>query len=83
MTYQIQLFGPLADALRTRVVQLDLPPGTPASVAQLLQQLAWLHPAQQPMIRSARLAVNCTFAAPDQRLQPTDELALIGMVSGG
>jgi molybdopterin converting factor small subunit len=83
MTVTIQLFGPLADLLRTRALQVELPAGAPPSVALVLQQLAWLHPAARDQILSARLAVNCTFAAADQVVRPQDELALIGMVSGG
>lgn len=83
MTVTIQLFGPLADLLGARAVPVELPAGAPASVAVVQQQLAWLHPSARDQIASARLAVNCTFAPADQTIGPHDELALIGMVSGG
>ena len=40
-------------------------------------------PALRPFLANARFAVNHEFAAPEQQLRETDEIALIGMVSGG
>jgi molybdopterin converting factor small subunit len=35
------------------------------------------------MVKAGRLAVNHAFAGDAQRVRPSDEIALIAMVSGG
>jgi len=62
-------------------VELDLPP--PATCHALRERLAAAFPALRPHLSSARFAINSRFAAPDQPINPADEIALIGLVSGG
>lgn len=83
MSLRIQLFGPLADAARSREIHVDAPAAGALSAAQVVEQIGQLEPRLRPMLASARLAVNCGFVAPEHAVRESDELALIGMVSGG
>ena len=81
MKVRILLFGPESAALSRDHVEIDLP--APATCRSLREHLAAAFPALRPHLTSARLAINSRFAAPDQPITPTDEIALIGLVSGG
>lgn len=81
MSLNIQLFGPLADTAQARTIRIDSP--TPLNAAQVMEEIARVRPQLRPMLGSARLAVNCAFVGPDHVVLASDELALIGMVSGG
>lgn len=81
MRVQVKLFGPLADVAQTRLVALDV--GAQPEVQQVLQALATHLPGLANHLTHCRLAVNNAFAAPSQVVHEQDELALIGMVSGG
>jgi molybdopterin converting factor small subunit len=80
MKVRVLLFGPEAAATGRGSVELDLP--EPATCAALQERLSAL-PSLAASLPSARLAVNHEFADPDQILGPHDEIALIGLVSGG
>ena len=41
------------------------------------------HAALRPLLKTARFAVNSEFVASDHPVRAGDEVALIGMVSGG
>lgn len=81
MTVQILLFASLKDALSASQLELDVPEG--ARVQDVLQQLGELHPKIAPYLPHVRVARNLDYAAPDDQVQPGDELALIPPVSGG
>jgi len=81
VTVQVKLFGPLADVAQTRLVALDV--GARPEAQQVLQALATQLPALASQLTHCRLAVNNAFATPSQVVTEQDELALIGMVSGG
>lgn len=83
MKLNVQLFGPLADAAGRQVVQLEVPAGRGLDAGGVLRGLAEACPELRPMLGASRLAVNCAFAAPEDPVRESDELALIGMVSGG
>ena len=81
MTVRVLLFGPqaaLAGASAVDVTVADAP--TPTG---LLAALSTQHPSLADSLGASRLAVNHEFADPASAIQPGDEVALIGMVSGG
>lgn len=80
MHVRVLLFGGEALAAGSDAVTVSVDSPTCASVREAL---ATAHPALRPQLGSARFAVNSEFAAPDQPIQPGDEVALIGLVSGG
>ncbi len=82
MRVTVRLFGFEADALGQRTVTIEVP-DQELTCGRLAQGLAEAEPklAQRP--GSCRLAVNHEFAVDDRRIGPDDEVALIGMVSGG
>lgn len=75
------LFGGAADRAGARMirVQVDDRPRCDA----VLAAIGGAVPSLAPLIPTARLAVNQEFTAADRRIEPTDEVALIAMVSGG
>ncbi len=83
MEVTILLFGPAAMAFGNDRAAVTAHNGTTSS--ELLTSLASAHPPLRPFLAPgvARIAINRTFAAPDQIVQHGDELALIAMVSGG
>jgi molybdopterin converting factor small subunit len=82
MTLKVLLFGPQAIMVSNRDVTLELPGGE-ATVEQILSALSEAAPAIADSLSTSRLAVNHEFAAPEQNVTVGDEVALIGMVSGG
>lgn len=82
MTVTVLLFGPQATlaGVRELAVRVDDEPATADAVLAALRDA---EPRLGPSLAASRLAVNHAFVAPDQTIAPTDEVALIGMVSGG
>jgi molybdopterin converting factor small subunit len=87
MVIRILLFGPEAAALQREEVMVTLPGG--ASWGDLRSQLGSEFPALAPGLAAARFAVNGEFVpdgpgnAGSVPLREGDEIALIGLVSGG
>jgi molybdopterin converting factor small subunit len=79
-TVTVQLFASYADLLGAPTVELPLTPGT--TVKDLLQRLRSF-PGASSLPPAPRVAVNRTFAASDQLIEPSDEIALIPPVAGG
>jgi len=82
MTYQVLLFGAEAMAAGTKTVDIanDEPALTTADLKGLLIDSV---PAIAGTVPSCRIAVNQIFVSDDHKIVSTDEIALIGMVSGG
>lgn len=78
----VKLFGPQARAVGASQVVLDCQDESPTCAA-ILSQLAAAEPRLGNTLTSSRLAINFEFADLDQVIAPNDEVALIGMVSGG
>jgi molybdopterin converting factor small subunit len=78
---RILLFGPESAALSRSHVELEIP--SPATCHSLREHLGTAFPALGPSLAAARLAINGRFAGPDHPITPADEIALIGLVSGG
>lgn len=81
MEVRVLLFGPEAAVAGCTGVNIHVE-GT-CTCATLKQELERTLPALKDRLACARLAVNSEFAAPEQMIGPGDEVALIGMVSGG
>ncbi len=81
MTVHVLLFGPERTAAGASSVDVVLDGAR--TCAALRQRLAAQTPALAPSLRSARFAVNSRFAEDSSEIAPGDEVALIGMVSGG
>jgi molybdopterin converting factor small subunit len=83
----ILLFGPARDAAggadRVSVRPSAAAPSGKATVEDVLSALSAQHAALAPVVAAGRLAVNGAFAAHGQVVVPSDELALIALVSGG
>lgn len=77
----IRLFGPQAQLAATHELALELP--SAPTCGDLRRRLAEAVPALAPSLASSRLAVNHAFADDDTPVAASDEVALIGMVSGG
>jgi molybdopterin converting factor small subunit len=80
MRIRVMLFGPEAAAAGCDGVEVDV---SDATCAGVLVALTEQHPALRGSIGSARLAVNRELSPPRRAISAEDELALIGLVSGG
>lgn len=81
MIVAVKLFGPQAQLAGTREARVELA-GVP-TVAQVRAALAQVAPALVPSLATSRMAVNHAFVSDSDTISATDEVALIGMVSGG
>ena len=85
MHFRILLFGPQSVIVGSDSVDVVLPDptGGPPTPAVLREVLAESHPGLAASLPASRFAVNHRFAADDESLDADDEIALIGMISGG
>ena len=82
MTIHVLLFGPMAQAAGAN--QIAVPIDTNAiSCADLRQRILQTTPALDRLLPACRFAVNQQFVDDAHLATPADEVALIGMVSGG
>jgi molybdopterin converting factor small subunit len=79
-TVTVQLFASYADLLGASTIELPLAPGS--TVDDLLQRIRLL-PGASSLPPTPRVAVNRAFASASQRIEPSDEIALIPPVAGG
>jgi molybdopterin converting factor small subunit len=79
--FQIRLFAAAKQTLQSESVIVHLAP--PHTLNRLQLQLACEFPAIATLVHQSRFAVNATYAAPEDLIQPSDEVALIPPVSGG
>ncbi len=77
----IKLFGPQAKLAGTRELRVTV--AKPVTVAAVLHAIATDCPPLAASAQASRLAVNQRFAGSDEAVAAGDELALIGMISGG
>lgn len=82
MTLAVHLFNAEARLVGRSVVNVDLAAVRPTCAA-LRMALVQAEPKLEPALARCRIAVNCAFATDEQLLRDGDEVALIGMVSGG
>ncbi len=81
MRVTVLLFGQEREAAGSGKAMLELLDDARCSVVR--RALARAIPALEPFMAQARFAVNGEFVADDHQLKESDEVALIGMVSGG
>lgn len=82
MRVTVLLFGPQAQRAGRREISVELP-GESTTCAQLRRALASAAPELGPTLPQSWLAVNHEYAGDDHPVTERDEVALIGMVSGG
>lgn len=82
MQINVLLFGPQAQLAGKRELRVHLQE-EPVTAGAVIEAIRTLEPQLEPSLRTSRLAVNHEFAANEQSVAPGDEVALIGMVSGG
>jgi molybdopterin converting factor subunit 1 len=81
MQARVLLFAALREKAGAREVLVEVPAG--ATVAELRDAVAALHPSLAPLLRNVAAAVNEEYAAADHSLREGDTVALIPPVSGG
>lgn len=81
MRVRVLLFGVLKDIFQRSDDSLELRSG--ATVSDLLEHYRGLAPESAGIFHSLALAVNQEYAAPAQRLEEGDEVAILPPVSGG
>ncbi|MFA9478753.1 MoaD/ThiS family protein [Phycisphaerales bacterium AB-hyl4] len=82
MQVTVKLFGPQAKLVGREAVTLTLDGVEPTCLA-LREALAEAEPTLAASLPSSRFAVNHEYVAEGHRIRRDDELALIGMISGG
>jgi len=80
--WNIQLFAGLAERFGKAAVTLDLEENT-LRVKALKQALIAHYPDHEPLITASFVAANQSYAADDDNVKCSDELALLPPVSGG
>jgi len=82
MELNIRLFATLKDRAGSDRIRVTLA-AEPATAAAVLAAVGETYPALAPALRSALIAVNRAFAAPETVVNAGDEVALFPPVSGG
>ena len=77
----VRLFGPQARLAGAEKCAVTVP--VPVTAADVLAGLGEAYPALRPSLAASRLAVNHEYVAGSFSVRPDDEVALIGLVSGG
>jgi molybdopterin converting factor small subunit len=81
MKIDVRLFGAEAAAAGASSITVAIESGD--SCAALRERISAKHPALGPLLKTARFAINSEFVSLDHLVHAGDEVALIGMVSGG
>ena len=82
MLIDVLLFGPQAELAQTQRVSVQID-SLEVTVAAVMAELVSAVPALAVSLESSRLAVNHAYACAHETIESEDEVALIGMVSGG
>ncbi|RMH31633.1 MAG: MoaD/ThiS family protein [Planctomycetota bacterium] len=82
MRVEVLLFGPLADAAGRDSLSVNTD-ATQPTARDVLDALTQAQPAMRSMLTACRLAVNHAFADDATLIRAGDEVAVIGLVSGG
>lgn len=77
----VRLFALIREKVGREAIALEIPAGL--TVGELPARLREAEPAVAPYLEASRVAVNLTFARPEQVLAPGDDVALIPPVGGG
>ncbi|MEL6895274.1 MAG: MoaD/ThiS family protein [Planctomycetota bacterium] len=79
---EVKVFGPQAESIGEQVMEISVPQ-LPVSSEDVLAAIPNHYPRLSDSMRVSRLAINHAFARPGQMIRAEDEVALIGMISGG
>ena len=82
MTVIIKLFGPLSRAAGRGELAIAVGHARP-TCGEIRARLAADEPLLAGMLPACRFAINHAFAADDREIAEGDEVALIGLTSGG
>ncbi len=82
MSITVLLFGPQATLAGARSVEVVVDGASPTA-REVLAAIGEAAPELVGSLAASRLAINHEFAPGDRIVSPGDEVALIGMVSGG
>jgi molybdopterin converting factor small subunit len=82
VTITIKLFGPLSRTAGRAELAVDCPANHPTCAA-VRQSLAAAEPRLADLLPACRFAVNHSFVSEDHQIAAGDEVALIGLTSGG
>jgi molybdopterin synthase catalytic subunit len=80
--FTVLVFGPVAQTAGERELRVSVRSARP-SCAELRAAVTQQYPALASVLPACRFAVNDAFASESQIVQPSDDIALIGLVSGG
>lgn len=78
----VLLFGPQAELAGTRTLRIEAD-GDPPTAREVMALIAAAAPSLAGGLSTSRLAINHEFAADGDPVSGSDEVALVGMVSGG
>lgn len=78
----VLLFGPQAHSVGTDRLDFD-DLQFPITAGELMTKIATVYPALAGSLGVSRIAINHEFAAGDSTIDFGDEVALIGLISGG
>ncbi len=81
MTIVVRLFGPQAVLVGARTLAVEV--AGQITTRELLTRLAEIDERLAPSLPYSRIAVNCEFVGAEAQITDHDEVALIGMLSGG
>ena len=82
MQIQVLLFGPHAEAIGRDKLALTFDQSQ-VDCQTLLAKLIETCPAHATLFQHGRLAINCAYAKPTDLIRNGDEVAFVGMISGG
>jgi molybdopterin converting factor small subunit len=80
MTVRVKLFGAEARAAGQREISVAI---SGNSCSELREKIGQQLPQLRELLSKCRFAVNHEFVNLEHQLRESDEIALIGMVSGG
>jgi molybdopterin converting factor subunit 1 len=80
MRVEVQLFASLKENIGDSIV-LEVP--EPVTVARLLEHFVALHPRFKTALPNLNVAVDLTYARPEDPIGPGQEVAIFPPVSGG
>ena len=78
----VRVFGPQAELTECRELSIAVESG-PLSVRDLLLRIGEAYPELTPSLSVSRIAVNHEYLSAEQMVDPSGEIALIGLISGG
>ena len=81
MEFTVRLFGPEAELAGSSQVTVEI--DGPPTCRELREAITRLNPSLAPRATACRFAVNHEFVDDDFLVSERDEVALIGLVSGG